>query len=120
MSSSGRWQLLFIGSLLSACRSSSVSSEGTTSEREKTDAEEEEKEEDTLVGVAAPVEEPAAATPPAAREVPAHLRRQEVRKIMTPPHPKKRGKEARDGMKNLASLHFHTDPKGVRHRLGAL
>ncbi|XP_030609721.1 G2/mitotic-specific cyclin-B3 [Archocentrus centrarchus] len=60
-------------------KSSSVSSEGTTSEREKTDTEEE-KEQDTLVDVAAPVEEQAAATPPAAREVPAHLQRQEIPK----------------------------------------
>lgn len=55
-----------------------MSSEGTISERERTDTEEEEKEAD----VAAPVEEQAAATSPAAREVPAHLRRQEVREII--------------------------------------
>lgn len=60
-----------------------MSSEGTISERERTDTEEEEKEGDTLVNVAAPVEEQAAAaTSPAAREVPAHLRRQEVREII--------------------------------------
>lgn len=59
-----------------------MSSEGTISERERTDTEEE-KEGDTLVDVAAPVEEQAAAaTSPAAREVPAHLRRQEVREII--------------------------------------
>lgn len=69
-------------SLLSPCRSSSVSSEGTISERERTDTEEEEKEEDKSADVAAPVEELAAATSPAAREVPAHLRRQEVREII--------------------------------------
>ncbi|XP_039868474.1 G2/mitotic-specific cyclin-B3 isoform X1 [Simochromis diagramma] len=60
--------------------SSSVSSEGTISERERTDTEEEEKEGDTSADVAAPVEEQAAATSPAAREVPAHLRRQEIPK----------------------------------------
>ncbi|XP_035770766.1 G2/mitotic-specific cyclin-B3 isoform X2 [Neolamprologus brichardi] len=61
-------------------KSSSVSSEGTISERERTDTEEEEKEGDTSADVAAPVEEQAAATSPAAREVPAHLRRQEIPK----------------------------------------
>lgn len=58
-----------------------MSSEGTISERERTDTEEE-KEGDTSADVAAPVEEQAAATSPAAREVPAHLRRQEVREII--------------------------------------
>ncbi|XP_070786133.1 G2/mitotic-specific cyclin-B3 [Enoplosus armatus] len=50
----------------------SVSSDETPAEREKTDEEEAQK------GVAAPVEELVAATPPAAREVPAHLQKQQI------------------------------------------
>ncbi|KAI3376213.1 hypothetical protein L3Q82_016720 [Scortum barcoo] len=52
-------------------KSSSVSSEGTPTEEEK--AEEEEKKD-----AASPVEELVAAAPPAVREVPAHLRKQEI------------------------------------------
>lgn len=67
---------------LSLCRSSSVSSEGTSAEEEKTEVEEEEEEKDK--DVAAPVEELVAAAPPAAREVPAHLQKQAVRKTILP------------------------------------
>lgn len=54
-----------------------MSSEGTPTEEEKTEAEEEK-------DVAAPVEELVAAAPPSAREVPAHLQKQAVRKIAHP------------------------------------
>jgi len=64
---------------LASCRSSSVSSEGTTTEKETTDTEE--KEEEPQRDVAAPVEKLVDASPPAAREVPAHLQRQPVRKM---------------------------------------
>ncbi|XP_069564008.1 G2/mitotic-specific cyclin-B3 [Brachyistius frenatus] len=62
--------------------SSSVSSEGTTDDREKEEEEqkEEQKEEekDRRTYAAAPVEELVEAAPPAAREVPAHLRKQQI------------------------------------------
>ncbi|XP_044040676.1 G2/mitotic-specific cyclin-B3 isoform X4 [Siniperca chuatsi] len=58
-------------------KSSSVSSEGTPAEKEKADAQEE-KEEEAQKDVAAPVEERVAASPPAAREVPAHLQKQQI------------------------------------------
>ncbi|KAM8748026.1 G2/mitotic-specific cyclin-B3 isoform 2-T3 [Acanthopagrus schlegelii] len=62
-------------------KSSSVSPEGTTAEKEKPDADEEEKEEEEAQkDVAAPVEELAAAAPPAVREVPAHLQKQVIPK----------------------------------------
>ncbi|XP_074479316.1 G2/mitotic-specific cyclin-B3 [Sebastes fasciatus] len=55
-------------------KSSSMSSEGTPAEKDKTNAEEEE-----VQNAAAPVEElVAAAAPPAAREVPAHLQKQQI------------------------------------------
>ncbi|XP_029310814.1 LOW QUALITY PROTEIN: G2/mitotic-specific cyclin-B3 [Cottoperca gobio] len=54
-------------------KSSSASSEGTPAEKEKPEAEEEVQED-----VAAPVEELVAAAPPAAREVPAHLQKQQI------------------------------------------
>uniref|UniRef100_A0A4W6FR13 G2/mitotic-specific cyclin-B2 n=1 Tax=Lates calcarifer TaxID=8187 RepID=A0A4W6FR13_LATCA len=61
-------------------KSSSVSSEGTTAEKEKTDSEEEKpcEEDEAQRDAAAPVEEQVAAAPPAAREVPAHLQRQQI------------------------------------------
>ncbi|XP_071315931.1 G2/mitotic-specific cyclin-B3 isoform X2 [Trachinotus anak] len=63
-------------------KSSSVSSEGTTAEKERTDAEEEkpsqEEEEAAQKNVATPVEKLVAAAPPAAREVPTHLQRQQI------------------------------------------
>ncbi|KAL7374480.1 hypothetical protein ABVT39_001530 [Epinephelus coioides] len=59
-------------------KSSSVSSEDTLPEKQNTDVEE--KEEEVQKNVAPPVEEAVAATPPAAREVPAHLRKQEIPK----------------------------------------
>ncbi|XP_036966937.1 G2/mitotic-specific cyclin-B3 isoform X1 [Acanthopagrus latus] len=63
-------------------KSSSVSPEGTTAEKEKPDADEEEKEEEEEAqkDVAAPVEELAAAAPPAVRQVPAHLQKQVIPK----------------------------------------
>ncbi|CAG5929550.1 unnamed protein product [Menidia menidia] len=62
-------------------KSSSVSSEGTATEKEKTDSEEEEgKEENPLGDVAAPGEELVEAPPPAARTVPSHLQRQNIPK----------------------------------------
>ncbi|KAK2862867.1 hypothetical protein Q5P01_002400 [Channa striata] len=60
-------------------KSSSVSSEGTTADEEKFDGEEGKlSEEDTLNDVAAPVEELVPARSSAAREVPAHLQRQQI------------------------------------------
>ncbi|GAA6222659.1 G2/mitotic-specific cyclin-B3 [Lates japonicus] len=61
-------------------KSSSVSSEGTSAEREKTDSEEEKpcEEDEAQRDAAAPVEQQVAAAPPAAREVPAHLQRQQI------------------------------------------
>ncbi|KAM9424365.1 G2/mitotic-specific cyclin-B3 [Pholidichthys leucotaenia] len=56
-------------------KSSSVSSEGTTTEQE---IDTEEKEEQAPKDAAAPVEEPVAASPPAARKVPVHLQRQQI------------------------------------------
>lgn len=60
-------------------KSSSVGSEGTTSEKEKSDAEEV-KEGGPQGDVAAPVEKLEDASPPAGRELPAHLRRQPIPK----------------------------------------
>ncbi|KAG7221469.1 hypothetical protein INR49_002444 [Caranx melampygus] len=60
---------------------SSLSSEGTTAARERTISEEEkpcEEVEEVLKDAVAPVEELVAAAPPAAPEVPAHLRRQQI------------------------------------------
>ncbi|CAJ1085851.1 G2/mitotic-specific cyclin-B3 [Xyrichtys novacula] len=61
-------------------KSSSVSSDGTPSERDKTDTDEE--REEAQKDAAAPVEElvaaAAAAAPPAVREVPAHLQKQQI------------------------------------------
>uniref|UniRef100_A0A8D3CTG2 G2/mitotic-specific cyclin-B2 n=1 Tax=Scophthalmus maximus TaxID=52904 RepID=A0A8D3CTG2_SCOMX len=61
-------------------KSSSVSSEGTTAEKERTEAAEvkpcEEAQEEAAA--AAPVEELVAAAPPAVRRVPAHLQRQQI------------------------------------------
>ncbi|XP_072232639.1 G2/mitotic-specific cyclin-B3 [Leuresthes tenuis] len=59
-------------------KSSSVSSEGTTAEKETTDTEE--KEEEPQRDVVAPVEKLVDASPPAAREVPAHLQRRPIPK----------------------------------------
>uniref|UniRef100_A0A3B4UNB0 G2/mitotic-specific cyclin-B2 n=1 Tax=Seriola dumerili TaxID=41447 RepID=A0A3B4UNB0_SERDU len=60
-------------------KSSSVSSEGTTPETERADAVEEKPcEEEAQKDAAAPVEELVAVAPPAAREVPAHLQRQQI------------------------------------------
>ncbi|XP_028993740.1 G2/mitotic-specific cyclin-B3 isoform X2 [Betta splendens] len=57
----------------------SVSSEGPPAEVEKPDVEvEKPDEEEAQHGAAAPVEELAAALPPVAREVPAHLQRQQI------------------------------------------
>lgn len=61
------------------CRSSSVSSEGAPAEKERSDLEGQKPcEEEPQRSGAAPVEELAAATSPAAKEVPAHLQRQQV------------------------------------------
>lgn len=56
-----------------------MSSEDKTAEKEKTEAEEE-KEEEPPKDLAATAEDREAAAPPAVREVPAHLKRQSVRK----------------------------------------
>ncbi|XP_076581626.1 G2/mitotic-specific cyclin-B3 isoform X2 [Chaetodon auriga] len=56
-------------------KSSSVSSEETTAKKDKA---EEEKEEEAQEDVAAPAEELVASAPPAAREVPAHLKKQAI------------------------------------------
>ncbi len=61
-------------------RSSSVSSEGTTAKKETNHAEGEEAQRDE----AAPAEELVAAAPPAVPEVPAHLQKQVVRKLLHP------------------------------------
>ncbi|KAM4537504.1 G2/mitotic-specific cyclin-B3 [Odontesthes bonariensis] len=65
-------------------KSSSVSSEGTSTDRETTDTEEREKEkeeeEEPQRDVTAPVEKLVDASPPAARDVPAHLQRQHIPK----------------------------------------
>ncbi|XP_045921642.1 G2/mitotic-specific cyclin-B3 isoform X3 [Micropterus dolomieu] len=58
-------------------KSSSVSSEGTPAEKDECDVQEE-KEEEVQKNVVAPIEEWVAATPPAAREVPAHLQKQAI------------------------------------------
>lgn len=63
--------------LLACCRSLSVSSEESSPEKEKT----EEKEVGAQKGSTSLAEEPVAATPPAVREVPAHLQRQVVRHL---------------------------------------
>ncbi|XP_034713062.1 G2/mitotic-specific cyclin-B3 isoform X2 [Etheostoma cragini] len=55
----------------------SVSSDGTPDEKEKRDAQEG-NEEELQKDVAAPVEELVAAAPPAVREVPAHLQKQQI------------------------------------------
>lgn len=60
-----------------------MSSEGTPAEKDECDVQEE-KEEEVQKNVVAPIEEWVAATPPAAREVPAHLQKQAVRKILHP------------------------------------
>ncbi|XP_029382482.1 G2/mitotic-specific cyclin-B3 [Echeneis naucrates] len=61
-------------------KSSSVSSEGTTPETERADSVEKPCQEETPAEEvsAAPVEELVAEEPPAAREVPAHLRKQQI------------------------------------------
>lgn len=64
---------------LSCCRSSSVSSEVTTAEKETPEEEEAQKD------VAAPVEELVAAAPSAVCEVPVHLRKQAVSNKSRPP-----------------------------------
>lgn len=53
-----------------------MSSEGAVASKEKSDVEEEARSD-----VATPVEELAAARPSTAQEVPAHLRKQQVRKL---------------------------------------
>lgn len=58
-------------------KSSSVSSEGTTAEKETIDVEEV-KDEEAQRDAAAPVEELVAAAPPAVHEVPAHLQKQAI------------------------------------------
>lgn len=62
-----------MAALFSCSRSVSVASDGPKAERGKVEEEEEEK------AAAAPEEEPATSAPPAVREVPAHLRKPEVR-----------------------------------------
>ena len=63
-----------------------MSSEGTTADKEVIDAvEEEEVAAAAQKDVEVPVEELVAPTPSAAREVPAHLRKQQVSGVMTTP-----------------------------------
>ncbi|KAM6908986.1 G2/mitotic-specific cyclin-B3 [Xenentodon cancila] len=61
-------------------KSASVSSEGTTAERDKTDTEGEEKEGELQSGIVAPEEEPTGISPGVPRDVPAHLQKQHIPK----------------------------------------
>lgn len=99
---------------LSCCRSLSVSSEDTTAEKEKT---EEEKEEEAPKDLAAAAEDPAAAAaPPAVREVPAHLQRQAVRKMV----PVRILLACIDTFPALFIAFIYSDSRGVWHWLREL
>ncbi|XP_054877246.1 G2/mitotic-specific cyclin-B3 isoform X2 [Poeciliopsis prolifica] len=61
-------------------KSSSVSSEGSPAEKERSDVEENKKSEEPQRDDSSPAEEPADVLSPAAREVPAHIQRQTIPK----------------------------------------